>query len=111
MTGRSPARLLAPLALVTVVVALFLVVGGGSDSRQAPSTEVSRPSGSGQEASRTTTNRSRKRKQPKSYVVKSGDTPSAIAEKTGVSLQQIEELNPDLDPQSLSPGQRIKLRP
>ena len=45
----------------------------------------------------------------KVYVVKPGDTPSGIAEKTGVSLEQLEEANPDLDPQLLAPGQRIRL--
>ena len=38
------------------------------------------------------------------YTVKPGDTPSAIAEKTGVPLEQILQLNPDLDPQTLAPG-------
>ena len=42
--------------------------------------------------------------------MKTGDTPSSIAEKTGVPLEEIPRLNPDLDPQTLSPGQRIKLR-
>ena len=45
----------------------------------------------------------------KVYVVKPGDTPSGIAEKTGVSLEQLEEANPDLDPQLLAPGQRIRI--
>jgi LysM repeat protein len=42
--------------------------------------------------------------------VVAGDTPSTIAEKTGVPLDQLEELNPDIDPQQLSPGQRLRLR-
>ena len=42
-------------------------------------------------------------------MVKPGDTPSGIAEKTGVSLEQLEEANPDLDPQLLAPGQRIRI--
>jgi LysM repeat protein len=42
-------------------------------------------------------------------VVKPGDTPSGIAEKTGVSLEQLEKANPDLDPQLLAPGQRIRI--
>ena len=33
-----------------------------------------------------------------------GDTPSSIAEKTGVPLEDILRLNPDLDPQTLQPG-------
>jgi LysM repeat protein len=49
-------------------------------------------------------------KGPRFYKVKVGDTPTSIASKTGVSLTQIEQLNPNLDPQALSPGARIKLR-
>ena len=39
-----------------------------------------------------------------------GDTPSGIAEKTGVPLATLQRLNPRLDPQTLSPGQKIRLR-
>jgi LysM repeat protein len=52
----------------------------------------------------------RERKGPRRYTVKNGDTPSSIADKTGVPLEQILRLNPDIDPQTLSPGQRIRLR-
>ena len=44
-------------------------------------------------------------------MVKAGDTPSGIAEKTGVPLSQILELNPDLDDQTLTVGDKLKLRP
>ena len=43
-------------------------------------------------------------------MVKTGDTPSGIAEKTDVPLTTILQLNPDLDPQVLTPGQELKLR-
>lgn len=44
------------------------------------------------------------------YVVKTGDTLSVIADKTGLSVEKLQELNPDLDPQTLVSGQQIKLR-
>ena len=44
------------------------------------------------------------------YTIKTGDTLGAIAVKTGVSVERLEELNPELDPQALVAGQRIKLR-
>jgi LysM repeat protein len=44
------------------------------------------------------------------YTVKPGDTPSGIAEKTGVPLEDILALNPTLDPQTLAPGTKIRLR-
>jgi LysM repeat protein len=42
--------------------------------------------------------------------VRPGDTPSTIAERTGVPLEDLEALNPDIDPQQLTPGQRLRLR-
>jgi LysM repeat protein len=108
MAGRSPARFLAPLALVAFALALFIVVSsttkddgntpGARDTAQ-PAQSTASPNGGG-----------KKRKQPRSYTVKSGDTPSGIAEKVNVPLDQILELNPDLDPQTLTPGTKIKLR-
>jgi LysM repeat protein len=44
------------------------------------------------------------------YVVKSGDTLAAIAEKTGVPVEQLQALNPELDPRALVTGQRVTLR-
>lgn len=44
------------------------------------------------------------------YVVKKGDSLSAISEETGVSVERMEQLNPALDPLSLVPGQRLKLK-
>ncbi len=108
MARRSPARFLAPLALVAVIVALFAIVTEpSSDEEPAPNRA--------QEAQPTPTpdrraEGDRERRPRRTYVVKPGDTPSQIAEETGVPLEQILELNPDLDPQTLSPGQRLRLR-
>ena len=109
MARRSPARFLAPLALVGFVIALLVVVNSarvGGDSGD---------NGSKPAASATATPAAKKggkgRKQRKTYKVRPGDTPSSIAEKMNVPLSQIQELNPDLDDQTLSVGQRIKLRP
>jgi len=44
------------------------------------------------------------------YKVKEGDTLAQIAQDTGVELDTLLELNPDLDPQALTPGQRVRLR-
>jgi LysM repeat protein len=108
MAGRSPARFIAPLALVAFALALFIVVSnttkddagspGAKDAGQ-PAQTTATPAGDG-----------KARKRRRSYTVKAGDTPSGIAEKVNVPLEQLLELNPDLDPQALAPGTRIKLR-
>jgi LysM repeat protein len=108
MAGRSPARFLAPLALAAVTVALIMVVSS-SQNRAGDGTQPNRSSEATPTAS-PTSERAGERKGRRRYTVKPGDTPSSIAEKTGVPLEEILRLNPDLDPQTLSPGERIRLR-
>ena len=103
---RSPARFLAPIALVAFAFALYSVV---QDSRESTD---GNPSGAKPTATATSTSKSgatkKTSKKRKTYTVKSGDTMSGIAEKTGVSLETLMELNPDVD--TLSPGQKLRLR-
>ena len=107
--GFRPVHLLAPLALVAVAVAVVVVIAnsdvtGGDDDNGG---EVTTTQASDTE---TTTTPNRQRRQRRNYVVKPGDSFGSIAEKTGVSIAQLEQLNPDVDPQALVVGQRIKLR-
>ena len=44
------------------------------------------------------------------WIVREGDTLVSISEATAIDLDLLVELNPDLDPQTLSTGQRIALR-
>jgi LysM repeat protein len=45
-----------------------------------------------------------------SYTVQVGDTLGGIADKTGVPLDQIQTLNPNVDPHAMTAGQKIKLK-
>jgi len=107
MAGRSPARFLAPLALVAFALALFIVVSNTTrDGRDETGAQ-----GSSAPAAVTPSPKAKKKhKRRKTYTIKAGDTPSGIAVKVNVPLDQILELNPDLDPQTLTPGTKIKLR-
>jgi LysM repeat protein len=101
---RSPARVFAPLALVACAVAVLAIVGGGgggSGGSKSTSTTSS---------STTTTTRATKHHK-RTYTVKEGDVLSQIAIKTGVPLATIQQLNPNVDAQSLHAGQKIKLGP
>jgi LysM repeat protein len=106
MARRSPARFLAPLALVAVLVALFAIVSSPSTPDEEPAPNQATEA----QPTATPEGEERERRPRRTYVVKPGDTPSAIAEDTGVPLDQLLRLNPDLDPQTLSPGQRLRLR-
>ncbi len=47
---------------------------------------------------------------PATYVVKSGDTLISISHQFGLSVARIVELNPEVDPQILIAGEKLKLR-
>ena len=112
MPRRSPARYLAPLAIVAFIFALSIVITTSGDeapsgSNGADAAVTPEPTSARREGERSAT---RRRTGRKTYTVRPGDTPSTIAERTGVSLEELEALNPDIDPQQLAPGQRLRLR-
>ena len=104
------ARLLAPLALIAFAAALVAVILG--------SDVVGSDEGSGRAGTsdlRTATGRAGTTEKPRrntraTYTIKANDTLTGIAERTGVSVERLQELNPELDPQGLVAGQKIKLR-
>jgi LysM repeat protein len=108
--GFRPAHLAAPLALIAVAVAVAVVVAN-SEVTGGDSSEGGQPTATQANDTETTTTQGRQgRRLRRNYVVKPGDSFGSISEKTGVSLAQLEQLNPDVDPQALVVGQRIKLR-
>jgi LysM repeat protein len=106
---RSPARLVAPLALLVVIAATVLVVASSTDSNGGDDGKQETTARGGD---RSTRNGRQEPRRPKraTYRVKLNDTLGLISEKTGVSVERLQALNPDLDPQNLVVGQRIKLR-
>ena len=114
---RSAARVLAPVALVAAVLALLLIVataggGNGSDTGGSASDQEQQDLGlkEGEGKRRKKDKDAGGRVSGRTYVVRTGDTLGSIAEKTGVSVEKLQELNPELDPQALVSGQKIKLR-
>jgi LysM repeat protein len=93
-------RLLALAALVVAAIVVVVVVttslpdsgdGGGGGERAG---KEKGPEGPGD----------------KFYIVQPGDSLSTIADEEGLELETLEQLNPDLDPQTLSAGQQVRLR-
>lgn len=103
MADRNPARLAAPLALLAAAVAIAVVVQASGSSSPSDSPSVTRTA--------ATQPVRRARSAPRIYVVKAGDTLTVIAGKADVSLETIQRLNPEVDPNALQTGQRLKLSP
>jgi LysM repeat protein len=105
MLDRHPARYVAPLALAGAVAAIVLVV-----NRTQPAPKAGGTTATTATTTTTTVRTPHHRPRHKYYHVKSGDLLSTIARRYGMSTQAILELNPNLDPQTLQTGQRIRLR-
>ncbi len=96
-------RLLGPLALIAVLVAVGLIVSSNTgDSSKAEQDTTAKINSEGKSKNGP--------ENPKTYVVEEGDTLSGVASKFGVSTKRLERLNPDIDPQTLNAGQELKIR-
>jgi LysM repeat protein len=119
-TRRSPARFLAPLALIAVLVAfLAIVTGSGSNGTSTPDTSSAATTTPTRGSSTSTKKATAKTKSGKAtngsnatrtYTVQIGDTLGGIANKTGVPLETIQSLNPSVDPHAMVAGQKIRLK-
>ena len=111
--SRSPARLLAPIALIAFMLAFFAVVVGSdveedSDGSGGGSRQEQRANNQGDDA--VTTTDTGPLPTQTFYTVKTGDTLAGISASVGVPIERLQELNPDLDPQALVSGQKIRLK-
>ena len=108
MRRRSPARWLAPLALVACAGAIYVVVDQELLSKNDGASKTSSVKTSTTKSTHTTTTK-KKTKKATTYVVKSGDSFSVIAAKEGVDIGALQEANPKVDASALHPGQKLKL--
>jgi LysM repeat protein len=95
-------RAFAVLALVAAFILVVVVIAssvGGSGSGDGDGAQKSAVSKIGRQAVRKGV-----------WVVHSGDTLGRISVKTGIDVTTLQTLNPNLDPQTLLEGQRIRLR-
>jgi LysM repeat protein len=107
MTQRSkaPARALAVVALICAFVVLVVLIAAAFDNGGSGGTHRKSSGGSaGREVEKTP------KKTPATYTVQNGDTLTSIAHHTGVTVAQIQRLNPEVDPQILISGEKLKLR-
>lgn len=98
MSSSTPLRFFAPGALLAVLVAVFLVVQSGTND------DGTKP------VAGTTTSKAASGKGRRMYTVKTGDSLSSIASRFDLTVDQLQELNPDVDPQAIRAGQRLRLR-
>ena len=107
MPDHKPNRLVRAFAVTALIAALIAVVAvviassGGSGGGDGNGAQVK---------SNGLSKRGRAALDRGVWIVRSGDTLARISEETGVEIDTLIQLNPDLDPQALLEGQRIALR-
>jgi LysM repeat protein len=97
------------LAVATIAIVLVASALNGATAEQPPPTT---PTVAEQTSAATTTQPAKtttKRGSRRFYTVVAGDTFGAIAEKTGTSVGQLEQLNPDVSSTSLHVGQKLRV--
>jgi LysM repeat protein len=96
-------RIFAAIALVGAVLLVIVVVAGslGGDSDSAKK---------GHRGSHSAQKQGHPKTKAATYTVETGDTLTSIAHQTGVPVATLLELNPEVDPQILIAGEKLKLR-
>lgn len=100
------ARFLALVALIAAVIAV-IVVASNTDLHNSSNKGKSTNAGHAKQHKKQP---KKPRTKAKTYEVQSGDTLTSIAQKTGISVAEIQALNPEVDPQTLIAGEVLKLQ-
>lgn len=105
------ARFLALAALIAAVIAV-IVVASNTDLHSHSKGGNGNGNGNGAKQARAHKQRAKKRPRTKAktYEVQSGDTLISIAQKTGLTVSELQALNPEVDPQTLIAGEVLKLQ-
>jgi LysM repeat protein len=112
---RELTRVVAPALLLVAATATVLLARSGLERRDGPAPRGRSPAVHVREPKSGATRagqRPAEAKPPASppvYVVRSGDTLSAIAERRATTVERLLALNPGVDPAGLTVGQRLRV--
>ena len=98
--------MLAPAAFLAAATVAIMLIRSGLDPKDDP--PAAPPPAT--RSVRTTTERGTTRPRPRvnrTYTIREGDTFETIAADEGTTVERLQALNPDVDPNSLQVGQKI----
>ncbi len=104
-------RILAPLAFFAAATLLVLIVHNSLNAETTP--ETPRPAAPGATTGDTTTGRTTTNRPPgqrRFYRIREGDTLDQIALRFDTTVDDLLTLNPGIEANALTPGQRIRIR-
>jgi LysM repeat protein len=109
--GTSPfARIFAVAGLIVAFLLVIVVIAGSSGDSGDDGDDGSTVTERSETTSKRETAEVQRAIETGVYEVQDGDTMTSIAESTGIDVDTLQSLNPDVDPQALIAGRKIKLR-
>jgi LysM repeat protein len=103
------ARYAAPAAFLLGVTIAVLLIRSGLSGGSSPQTTTRGPvTRTATTLARTTTRTTRSART--SYTVQGGDTFGSIAAKEGISVEELQALNPGVSSNALRVGQRLRVK-
>jgi len=102
------ARYLAPAAFLAGVTIAVLLVNAGLHGRKSDTTTAI--SVTLTQSTTTATTKGKPSGAKRFYTVQTGDTFGSIASKVGISVSQLQALNPGVSTNALQIGQRLRIK-
>jgi len=106
-------RLLAPLAFFAAATILVVLVNSALDGGSEAANPAPPPPTAATETTVTGTNPDGENVPPRQrqfHRIRSGDTLEAVANRYETTVDDLLRLNPNVEPNNLSPGQRIRVK-
>jgi LysM repeat protein len=100
------ARFLALVALVAAVIAVIVVASNTHLHNNSDKTSTTKHARTHKKAPE----KKKPRTTAKTYEIQSGDTLTSIAHKEGMTVSELQALNPEVDAQILVAGEILKLQ-
>jgi LysM repeat protein len=116
---RELKRFGVPAAFLLAVTIAVLLIKAGLDNSDATTNTATAPTTTARTTTQATTTKlvlttpattTTAPANAQYYVIKAGDTLGGIAAEYDTTVEELLTLNPDLDPNALQPGTRIRVR-
>jgi LysM repeat protein len=104
------AHYLAPAAFLAGVTVAVLLVHSGLSHHSTTTTAVPTTASTTHPATTKTTTQPKSGAKRRFYVVQTGDTFGTIAAKSGISVEQLQSLNPGASSNALQVGQKLRIK-
>jgi LysM repeat protein len=108
--ARGVVRFAVPAAFLLAVTVAVLLIRSGLDVGESRATTTPRERPAPRSVTQAPTRKPSRPVRKRYYVIQSGDTLELLAIRFDTSVDRLVLLNPGIEPTSLTPGQRVRIR-